>query len=144
MQLEIKHFAPYLPYDLKAQVTDLECNTTVIDEVETISNECITFKKSADFYFDGSSDIEVKPILRPLYDLKNEITHNGETFIPIDWLEQKYYTLSLHKECERLMEEDGHNWINQMSYLLILHLLEWHFDIDNLIDEGLAVKILAS
>jgi hypothetical protein len=123
MKLELKHLAPYLPYKLKAIDSDGNIDIVTCIDIEEI---------------DG---YKIKPILRPLSDLKKEITYNRENFVPIDWLEDKYYTLSLHKECERLLELDGYQWTNRLSCLLLLHLFEWHFDVFRLIEKGLVVDI---
>lgn len=54
MKLELKHLAPYLPYGLKVQHTEYgENDTIIIDEVESINKECITFKRGCDYYFDS-------------------------------------------------------------------------------------------
>lgn len=82
---------------------------------------------------------EVKPVLRPLSDLTKEIDHGGEKFVPIDWLEDEYYTLAIYISAKQLHIEP--RWINQCEYLLIKHLLEWHFDVDNLIEKGLAIDL---
>ena len=59
--------------------------------------------------------------------------------MPIEWLEEKYYTVDLHKQCEKIIEDE--NWINQSDYMLIENLLEWHFDVFGLIKKGLAVPL---
>lgn len=75
-KLEIKHLAPYLPYDLKeinytAKKHGL-IETPLIGVVN--ANNILTF-------VDGKA--EGKILLRPLTDLFKEIEHNGEKFIPI-------------------------------------------------------------
>jgi hypothetical protein len=145
MKLEIKHLAPYLPYFLKVQhTTFIEFGKTAerVDYLDCLSSECATFDSYMDYYFDvDDNECEIKPILRPLSDLTKEIEHNGEKFVPIEWFEEKYYTLDLHKQCLRLLEEDGGNWINQSDYMLVQHLIEWHFDIFGLIENNLATDI---
>lgn len=59
----------------------------------------------------------------------------------VEWLEDEYYTLDYHRQCLRLLEEDGENLVNQSDYMLIGHLLEWQFDVFGLIDEGLAIDV---
>jgi hypothetical protein len=66
-----------------------------------------------------------RPLCYRLSDLDKFIPELG--FVPIEWFEETYYTLSLHKDVERLIEWEGHNWLNQMSFLLVTHLFEWHF-----------------
>jgi len=56
-----------------------------------------------------------KPILRPLSDLTKEIEIEGIKFVPIDISEIKLHTYN--------------------------KLLEWHFDVFGLIEQGLAVDI---
>lgn len=68
---------------------------------------------------------KTKPILRPLSDLTKEIEVNGEKFVPYENLsahfEVEYYGNMLHKNVEKL--------------------LEWHFDVFGLIENGLAIDI---
>jgi hypothetical protein len=137
MELTIKHLAAYLPYGLVLY------GASDLWEIDILGKENICIKNAVHKQIISLEDLKCNysPILRPLSMLDKEIEVNGERFIPIDWFEEKYYTLSLHKECERLLEEDGYKWINHMSYLLIIHLLEWHFDIFGLIDVGLAVEM---
>ena len=61
--------------------------------------------------------------------------------MPVDWLEDKYYTLNYREQCERLLEQDGEHWINQSDYMLIEQLIEWHFDFQGLIEAGLAIDL---
>jgi hypothetical protein len=145
MKLEIKHLAPYLPYGLKAKILDYKSDYVgrEIDSIIGIHQWSNDGNLWSVLTLGGAkpSPERIKPLLRPLSRLDKEIQHNGERFVPIEYFEDKYYTLSLHKECERLLEEDGYKWINQMSYLLIIHLLEWNFDIFGLLDAGLAIEI---
>jgi hypothetical protein len=126
-KLTIKELAPYLPYGLKVQWIR-EDDNEVITSVLTISDYPFLITRN-----------KAKPILRPLSDLTKEIVHNGERVVPVEWLEDKYYTLGLHKQCEKLAEDS--RWVNHSDYLLIMHLLEWHFDIFGLIEQGLAIDI---
>ena len=142
MVLEVKHLAPYLPYGLKLKYVDRNVvqSTGIMKSIS--HNDCETYPTRVGINYQGEEHIwMLRPMLRPLSLLSDEIEHNGERFVPIDWLEDKYYTLSLHKECERLMEDDGHKWFNHISYLLASHLLEWHFDVFGLIPAGLATEL---
>ena len=128
MKLELKHLSPYLPYKLEGIFT-------IYDSIHTVTSLSLIYINRELEYR------HFKPILRPLSDLENEIEVNGEKLVPIEWLEDKYYTLDLHKQCKRLLEEDGENWINQCDYMLVEQLLEWHFDIFCLIENELAINI---
>ena len=123
MKLTIEHLAAYLPYEVHLMNKYGNWHNT-------------TLNKGISIY----QMLDMKPILRPLSDLIKEIEHNGEKFVPIDWIEEKYYTLDLHRQCKRFLEEDGENWINQSDYMLVVHLIEWHFDIFGLIETGLAIN----
>lgn len=67
---------------------------------------------------------DIQLILHPL-DLTKEIEHNGEKFVPRD----KFYGNPLDFK------------IRENSYDVVQKLLEWHFDIYNLIEKDLAIDI---
>ena len=87
---------------------------------------------------------QIKLYRRPLSDLTKEIEVNGEKFVPYDYFyddpENDWF--------------DGNVWLNYMfegnsdktdinyiPYYIIQKLYEWHFDIHNLIERGLAINI---
>lgn len=84
---------------------------------------------------------EIMPILRPLSDLVREIEHNGEKFIPIDRLNFLYdYTkigYLYRYTTEYLNEVD---WQSE-PFEIVKKLIEWHFDIANLIPKGEAIDL---
>ncbi len=85
MELQFKHIAPYLPYDLKAYIEDKQ--NKIIDNfsVFVFDYKCVGFKRYAcNFHFDKLDHFQVKPILRPLSDLYKEIEHKEEKIIPIE------------------------------------------------------------
>ena len=132
MKLELKHIAPYLPYGLKCLNDNLPDTNITIDELIGISNHIVwsgIFSKKH-----GSTHVPIcgiKPILRPLSDLTKEIEENGEKFVP-----QKKLS---HLDLEWLIKSD--NLIMKTNYEDVLLLLEWHFDIYNLIPNNLAIDI---
>lgn len=89
--------------------------------------------------------ISFKLLLRPLSSLTKPITHNGETFVPIDIFLQLYGG--------GLPESAKHNWkqefadnilyspIEAISFGIVQKLLEWHFDIFGLHEKGLCVLL---
>lgn len=127
MKLELKHLAGYLPYGVKIETP------YGVEILEALGEDWIFTEQKRAYHF-----IE-KPILRPLSDLTKEIEVNGKKFVPIEYFEDKYYTLDLHKQCLRLLENE--NWINQSDYMLVDYLLSWHFDIHGSIEKGLAIDI---
>lgn len=81
----------------------------------------------------------VKPILRPLSDLTNEINYNGEKFIPIEVIKSirsivnpSIYFISDFKTSIKS---------GLISFDLIQMLITWHFDICGLIESGEAIDV---
>jgi hypothetical protein len=128
LKLTIDQLKNYLGTGLKVEITEYYSNSIIksIDEFESLSEDWVTFKSSPDWYLQSEkNDTEVKLLCYRLSDLDKFIPEWG--FVPIEWLEDQYYTLSLHKDAKILMKKNGHKWINHMSFLLITHLFQWHF-----------------
>lgn len=139
MKLEPKHILKHLPYDV--QVLDLITNKAFALDVDNLSQTL--------------NDIEhlnsVKLALHPLSDLTKPITHKGETFVPMDMINNN--TNDSYSFCvEFIINGYGKDKIlfsHKYDYDFTFEefdevmnkLLEWHFDIDNLIGHGLAVDI---
>ena len=129
MKLELKHLAPYLPYGLEIK-THLLTNANRIKVTAVLIHDQIE-------YYDEDSGYEIinftdiKPILRPLSDLTKEIEHDGRRFVPANIMgyEKGQYYL--------MRKPTNYN----MSYNNVTQLLEWHFDVFGLIDNGLAINI---
>ena len=157
MKLELKHIAPYLPYDLRIfhsafmfrnNGDENETGIMVgITDLISLGNDEITFdivmKRDKDSYKLHDSRGHFKLILRPLSDLTKEIEHNGEKFVPI----AKFYSLTSvdlelinieewHEELIYLLKTDSPYQLSQFNMLL-----EWHFDIYGLIEKNLAIDI---
>ena len=116
MKLELKHLAGYLPYGLKVKFINGD-----IEEIEGFRN----FKKSNVFYKAKygnpcSTDLPFKPILRPLSDL----TQHAFSVWGIS--KKRFY-----KELKN----------GDLPYIILNELYEWHFDVHNLIPNGLAINI---
>lgn len=134
MKLELKHLTPYLPYKLVAMIEDVPCRIEGcdLDHEGTIIAERVNY------------DLEqVKPILRPLSDLAKEIEHNGEGFVPIRWFELNGYAPGgLEMDGETFVFGDSIMWsVEEIHYNMVQKLFEWHFDIFDLIPQGLAINI---
>jgi hypothetical protein len=168
MKLELKHLAPYLPYELNGIVEYSEDDKQIIKlHTEDGQNNVVGI---AD-WFRGYT---CKPILRPLSDLTKEIEVNGEKFVPIVELAKKnsYYGINEVKkvfvsaDCYCVRYLDNKNIERQFEYCngenknffiycvwnelrcdcynvlsLYQYLLEQHFDIFGLIEKGLAIDI---
>ena len=135
MKLELKHLAPYFPYGLKAKMLDCK-----IDYVGKQFDEIIgvhQWSKDGDWCLltEGGSKPSldrIKPILRNLSDLTKEIEHNGERFVPMERINPvKDFFNADYIESMPL----------SVPYSLFVRLLEFHFDVFNLIPNGLAIDI---
>ena len=145
MKLELKHLAPYLPYNVGYTHKYLDLNVTygeldtknIIELINPSTNHCI--------------------ILRPLSDLTEDIVIGNVKFIPIDILFEKEHPRHLSK---RYYSETFYNYasvshngtaVNLKVYLgkiieqnprwIFEYLLRWHFDVFGLIEKGLAIDI---
>lgn len=129
--LTIKELAPYLPYGLKV----LSERGTVY-ELDVYYNMMGNGIEKRDLY--SVLDNGMKPLLRPLSSLTEEIEHNGERFIPINKLKHLYGWDYLWYEV--LGEITNFN-VNKLKYACLKLLLEWNFDVFGLIDRNLALPI---
>lgn len=117
MKLELKHLAPYLPYELKCKLKD--------QGKETIGKLSGCYSDNSYAFFDtvesehGFEDI--KPMLRPLSDLgiEDAKAHN--------------YPDEGHLERSLL---SGH-----APYKVWIEFVKEHFDVFGLIEKGLAIDI---
>lgn len=137
MELELKHLAPYLPYGLKVKHTtfnELGEDLIITDDLESLHNECATFSKGMDYYFEDSEDNDciIKPLLEPLSNLTKTITRNGVTFVAMDELHKLFAQSDL-------LYFDVDN-IELQPYIQIQQLIEWRVDVFGLIDKGLAIE----
>ena len=133
--LTLKEIATYLPYALKIKVENDTSVTFTMSGIDCLLN-AVNYAKGV--WYESSSRIEdIKPILRPLSDLKNEIEINGEKLVPAVYL-------SLVGNYKNVwgFEFDGiHYWEILSCIKEVEKLYEWHFDVFNLIERGLAVSI---
>lgn len=153
MKLELKHIAPYLPYDLRIfhsafmfrnNWNENEIGTMAgITDVISLKLDEITFdivmKRDKDSYKLHDSRGHFKLILRPISDLTKEIEHNGEKFVPIEKVDKGGNMELL--ECLNDDEFEFPKDLDLFPYWMIVSLLEWHFDIYGLIENGLAIDI---
>lgn len=156
-QLDIKHIAPYLPYGLKGRyrVGDVLPHLSASQDVE---REKILAIDSVDFFYKFC-----KPILYPLDYLTKEITHNGETFVPIErlhslqnavWIKNASFIENGIKDKDGTVfgfdskyggfiayDDDFRQYSVHNQLELINKLFEWRFDVFNLMNDGLAIPV---
>lgn len=132
MKLGIEHLAPYLPYKLKivSGLGQTELSVDLLDWAITNTNQ------QHDRNFG-------KPILRPLSDLTKEIEHKGQKggdlFMPTRILMCPTFKFCADKE-ELLFNLQSSESIERCPYNVVQKLLEWHFDVLNLIENELAIE----
>jgi len=159
MKLTIEHLAPYLPYGLKVIVEYYGIETMI-----GLNKGCIiTDVDDCDF-------IGIKPILRNLSDLTKKIEVNGEKFVPINhlldihskcnWSASDYlvisngvgewwtsikggYSIFGYNEKNGFYQVTQNGVFNIVKNQIKLYqkLFSWHFDVFNLIENGLAIDI---
>ena len=130
MKLELKHLAPYLPYELKGFCTDDLQGIEIMNGLKKISDNCIeviTDKEPMDLIF-------FKPILFPLLsltkdDIKNFYQFNNYDLKSIDLKEWAEDLIFLINEKEPFQ-------LSQFEYLF-----SKKFDVFGLIDAGLAEQV---
>ncbi|MCE5225882.1 MAG: hypothetical protein LLG05_08465 [Porphyromonadaceae bacterium] len=96
-----------------------------------------------EYYFGSSLSIEGaenvdKIILHPLSDLTKEIEHKGERFIPKDRIGLVHDISGNHILNFRTGERID---ILSLPYFVVERLIEWHFDIADLISKGEAIDV---
>ena len=140
-KLELRHLAPYLPYQLKIRTEYKSSFNTVPN---TIKIEPWNFSGLERPFKKRYGMVSCQPILRPLSDLTKEIEHNGERFVPCNKL---WDDMSLLVDEDWTQKNQALHFINyykdELCYPLSFweKLFEWHFDIYSLIDKGLAIDI---
>lgn len=153
MNLQIKHLAPYLPYSVTFMAHGHEYVLTTDNLARR--DKTRTLK-------------QIKLRLRPLSQLTQEIEHNGERFVPalvlgelamskenIDQAIKNSNSFSIDYKIVKkpfgkiLKVSRLDTWIliisldepERCKYYIVQKLLEWHFDIFNLIENNLAEAI---
>lgn len=132
--------APYLPYGLKGNYL---LSDVVPDAKYELRNKLLT-TDNFDFFLKYAT-----PILRPLSDLTKEIEHKGNKFIPLEILNNMLFTKHSKLEyydseyCEgAILFTTNISGFNLLSMNEKIHkLYEWHFDVNKLIEKGLAISI---
>ena len=114
MKLELKHLAPYLPYELNIQ------------------NNSGDFHKmtgyTLDAYFIKKHTVSPRPILRPLSDFNKGLYSEIFKTFYLNWQNSEDFCLT----------PIG---VNSVSYELANILIKNHFDIFGLIEKGLAINV---
>jgi hypothetical protein len=134
MKLELKHLTPYLPHKLRV-IHDGK--NKMLNVGRGSSNNWIGL--SALLRWQEREHLSAFPILRPLSDLKKEITVGNSTFIPIDVIRSKP---DFETALWGVSVMTGDLFQNRnIEYSLAQKLFKWHFDVFGLIGKNLAIDI---
>lgn len=124
------------------------CPKCVCEAIGQVKNEdkCVNV-------FQAAYDKQLKPILHPIFNLTEEIEHEGEKFVPIIKLasypeteliklgyEHKNYYASFGYGVQSIRFYVPSN-VDDMNLYTAQKLVEWHFDIAGLIEKGEAIDI---
>ena len=138
-KLTIAHLAPYLPYGIKGYFL------SIFDIVTGFDND---FKIISSLDVGNCLITDFKPLLRPLSDLTKEIEHNGEKFVPFGFIFELCEEYASRHPNRKILDNAANGWAicnrlkpESLSYTSFKMLLEWHFDVFGLIENGLAIDI---
>jgi len=131
-KLTLEQLSAYLPYGLKS--VDENGIIRIIDwQHQSYTNNFVGLCHVLNTVNRLSN--QFKPLLRPLSDLTKPITHNGETFVPIE-------NIAIYSPTNQglpyLIEQIKTGFI---EVIVFNKLVEWHFDLFGLIDKGLAIDL---
>ena len=146
MKLELKHLAPYLPYELKVETLDYK-NDYVNQRYDLLIG-FHQWDKNEQYWscllqHGSKPDISrVKPILRPLWDLDSLIEAEFKKFADTFAVKNKSEIIDLFcyeniKTEECLADLD----LRKLPYECIEYMFKNHYDVFDLIPAGLAVPI---
>lgn len=156
MKLELKNIAPYLPYGLNLM---FEKSGRIINMQSCYNEGSLHITDSNEGNTYNLSIWNFNPILRPLSQLTEIIEHNGEKFVPIERLTESENGVTLSKYrldngetntvliTYKLMGDTFTDFVtnrgnvNSTRYEYVVKLLEWHFDVFNLIENNLAIAV---
>lgn len=131
-KLELKHLAPYLPYELETDKGLL--HAICMDNLAKV--------KLGGEIVKGKIE-NLRPILRPISDLTKEIEHNGEKFFPLKKLKHLDSPIGgFHTDRFEIIIKNPLKFsIGETNFSIIERILEWHFDAFGLIEKDLAIDI---
>ena len=150
MKLELKHLSAYLPYGLKFRARGEVWEITSINTLDEFpiwahnywDEEKLVYypsiNRKGNFQGKGYRLSKIKPILRPLSDLKKGDLDYLINTHSTDWFSDTDIERMIHIY---LSNNNLHLFIEFLPNGLVQWLIEKHFDIFGLIDQGLAIDI---
>ena len=134
----IKQIAPYLPYDLGIKILNYKSDYVGI-EYSTIIGFYYVKNIPHFAYFGGSTGKsigECKFIMRPLSDLTKPCLEDGK--IPLEELAVHLFDREMRDYFYNNVPKGS---VNGIPFWVSQKLFEWHFDMFNLIEEGIAIDV---
>ena len=134
--LELKDICGYLPYGLMQKHYNDVCSFTIATQ------SCM----GKDVFHEMPIRFG-KPILRPMSDLTEEITHRGEKFVPMVELGEcanvEVEVADFEFKRDKVVDVLFHNILSgeRSSIIIFDKLNEWMFDYRGLISAGLAIDV---
>jgi len=139
MELELKHIAPYLPYCLRAIDEFGRIRTLTIEHSTYDTNTVGLFRL---FDFDKDGKYCNKPILRPLSELTCTTYLDGETITFEELISTDENAFGVNGFGEPVFYVNN-KWekidVKDLPFETVSGLFRYHFDVFNLIPQGLAV-----
>lgn len=137
IELELKHIAPYLPYNIQAR--DVGNHDKIIKNNAILATVACTYPHA------------IKPLLRPMSDLFKEIEHQGEKVCVAELIrdsapnEKHLWGINTKQQTLTNITRERF-WMPlkeplSLPYWAIEILFEYHFDVFGLIENGLAEPI---
>jgi len=135
MELEIKHIAPYFPFEINVLKSGTKYNVLALYPHKIK----ICYKKSGSgFIVQSSSELDgVQLILRSF----ESITENEAIMCGLYLPKKNWHELSWSQVKERISQTIKNNTQIEFTVNEIESLLKLHFDLYGLIEKGLAVDI---
>jgi len=146
MKLELKHIVGYLPYGLefttsKHQIRYGECDILKMNglSIDVDGKLNIEFLHDDDLLFSNNLNT-VKPLLRPLSQLTEEIDQNGIGINVYDEISSEYPNCNGFKDWVSIYSMEHKICDSLAEYCCVKLLEKYHFDIHGLIEVGLAIE----
>ncbi len=139
-KLEAKHISMYIPHGLVVQGRRHGGMHTYY-EVTGLKGDRVVVRGA----FAPNIPLKrVKPVLRPIEDIMNTISHDGFLIKPFNMLralsKTGYHFNFSEKEMRKIIES-GDLDMGKMPYWMVVQCVEWHFDVNNLIKRELALPM---
>ena len=148
-KLTVEHLAKHLPYGLIAEILDYKSDYVgnKMDTIVGINQWDKSGQRWSCTTLGGAkpSPDRIKPYLYPLDSLTKPIFISGNKFVPADEFSVLYgggmigqSNRAKQNWKEEFIDNILYSPIGAISYSIVGKLLLWHFDIDGLLDSGLA------